>query len=518
MDSPFKDILNTNIVPSDAECQSIRDLLSGPRRQCADLTEQIAQMQTSLDDLIRDRDELQSFIDAHLALVSPARKLPDDVVREIFVAALPARNCVMSATEPPLLLCNICQAWRALALSTPQLWTSLHIAVPSRSRVEQMTSMVDAWLSRSGVLPLSLSVFVSRSAEPDTDVSLLLEALIRFSARWKEIHFTLPSLQCFEPLSKVSPEHVSMLESVGIKGGHLLFEGLGSVFAFLGAPNLRSASFSPQLSHVYMFLPSSWGRLRHLNVSSEPGSYISPLTALQMLPQCVRLESCVLAIWSTGETLPEALCRMEHMQHLCVTAAGTSDGLFNFFGKLDLPSLRILEYSAQGGIRLAFLPMLSSAHFVESLTILSAPLITDLVAALRLMPMLKELSLAATPPLSLGSVHDELVTALTPVADADDPVVSPLLQRIIMKNVRVLSDGALLKFIQARTGPHLRDIVHLAAVHVHFLRPMEVDILSPLRALLATGLEVTLDYQHTPRPLYSPFEGVELHNADFAHV
>jgi uncharacterized coiled-coil DUF342 family protein len=90
MDSPFKDILNTNTVPSDAECQSIHDLLKDPRRKCADLNEQIARMRKSLADLMRDRDELQSFIDAHLALISPARRLPDDVVREIFVAALPS--------------------------------------------------------------------------------------------------------------------------------------------------------------------------------------------------------------------------------------------------------------------------------------------------------------------------------------------------------------------------------------------------------------------------------------------
>jgi hypothetical protein len=328
MDSPFKDILNTNTVPSDAECQRIHDLLSDPRRQCADLTEQIARLQKSLNDLTRDRNELQSFIDAHLALVSPARRLPDDVIREIFVAALqvPSRNCVMSATEPPLLLCHISRAWRALALSTPQLWTSVHIAVSTGLQLERMASMVDTWLSRSGVLPLSLSVFVSLGADPNTDVSILLEALICFSSRWKEIQFTLPSLRSFEPLSKLSTEHLFMLESVGVKVGQVEFGGVGSesVFAFLGAPTLRSASVSSQLSHISIPLP--WGLLRHLNLFNDRGGYIFTLAALQLLRQCVLLESCVLIICSTGEPLPEALCRMEHMQHLCVTVVGALTG------------------------------------------------------------------------------------------------------------------------------------------------------------------------------------------------
>ncbi|KAJ7253553.1 hypothetical protein C8J57DRAFT_626486 [Mycena rebaudengoi] len=122
MESPFRHMLNTNIIPDDAECQQIRDFLVDPRREAAQLAEQIARMQKVLEDLTRKRDDLTEFINAHLALVSPARRLPDDIVREIFVASLPAgRNCAISAQESPLLLCTICQSWRSLALSMPRI-------------------------------------------------------------------------------------------------------------------------------------------------------------------------------------------------------------------------------------------------------------------------------------------------------------------------------------------------------------------------------------------------------------
>ncbi|KAJ7646476.1 hypothetical protein FB45DRAFT_712843, partial [Roridomyces roridus] len=50
-------------------------------------------------------------VDSHTALVSYPRRLPVDIVREIFVACLPAhRNAVMSAQEAPLLLSRICSA------------------------------------------------------------------------------------------------------------------------------------------------------------------------------------------------------------------------------------------------------------------------------------------------------------------------------------------------------------------------------------------------------------------------
>ncbi|KAJ7267344.1 hypothetical protein C8J57DRAFT_364296 [Mycena rebaudengoi] len=529
MNSPFKDILNTNTVPSDAECQSINDLLKNPRKQCADFNAQISRMQKSLDDLMRDRDELQSFIDAHLALVSPARRLPDDVIREIFVAALPSRNCIMSATEPPLLLCKICRPWRALALSTPQLWASVHIAVPSSSRMEKMTTMVDNWLSRSGVLPLSLSVVVSNTAEPDIDVSTLLNSLIHFSSRWKKFSLTLPSLLSFSPLSKVSPEHLSMLEHVCVKRQtfhgepvHSGFEVWRSIFAFIGAPNLRNAFLNPQLAQC-LSLP--WGQLRHLNLSNDTSAYIASHTALAILRQCVGLESCVLAVNFDAEieAPPPEPCRMEHLQYLSLETSG-EESLSPFCENLQLPNLRFLEYCDFGDVRLRFLPILSTAHLVESLSIQSRPSITDLVEALRLMPMLLDLRLEDGPvrilagqgwPVDYG--HDELVALLTPGADADGPVLSPQLRRIVLRNVQALSEDALLKFLQARTSPHLRDIAHLSTVRVQFLRRMEVDIFPPLHERLAAGLEVTLDYEPDPR-MYSPSEGLEAHSAEFANT
>ncbi|KAJ6619994.1 hypothetical protein B0H10DRAFT_1739000, partial [Mycena sp. CBHHK59/15] len=131
MDSPFKDRLYTNSVPSDADCQAIRTLLVGPRKAAADLMEEITRVHAMLEKLTQKYDQLNEFIDAHLALVSPVRRLPDDVVQEIFAASLPSnQNTTMSGAESPLLLCHICRAWRTIALATPRLWTSLHIVAP----------------------------------------------------------------------------------------------------------------------------------------------------------------------------------------------------------------------------------------------------------------------------------------------------------------------------------------------------------------------------------------------------
>lgn len=93
MHSPFASYLNTNFVPSDEEAQRIR----------ADLTSHLEELER-IDERIRElsaqRDKIETYIDAHRALISYPRRLPVDIVREIFVACLPAdRNAVMSAQD-----------------------------------------------------------------------------------------------------------------------------------------------------------------------------------------------------------------------------------------------------------------------------------------------------------------------------------------------------------------------------------------------------------------------------------
>ncbi|KAJ7881995.1 hypothetical protein B0H14DRAFT_2184182, partial [Mycena olivaceomarginata] len=70
-----------------------------------------------LDSLIRElnsrREKLTRYIDSHRALISLGRRLPRDVLEEIFATCLPSHwNTIMSAKEAPILLCHLCSGWR----------------------------------------------------------------------------------------------------------------------------------------------------------------------------------------------------------------------------------------------------------------------------------------------------------------------------------------------------------------------------------------------------------------------
>jgi hypothetical protein len=70
---------------------------------------------------------------ASASSLSPSRNVFYDVLREIFFHCLPERP--LDEFQPntniaPILLCHVCSSWRAVALSSPFLWSHLHIKLP----------------------------------------------------------------------------------------------------------------------------------------------------------------------------------------------------------------------------------------------------------------------------------------------------------------------------------------------------------------------------------------------------
>ncbi|KAJ7683688.1 hypothetical protein B0H17DRAFT_941586, partial [Mycena rosella] len=117
--SPVRHLLHTNLIPTPEECAWISGHgLVEPQRELVRLDKEIRRIQNRLDKLNGQREELAGDIDAHLALLSPTRRLPADVLREIFVSSLPStHNAIISSRESPLLLCHICSGWRNTALT-----------------------------------------------------------------------------------------------------------------------------------------------------------------------------------------------------------------------------------------------------------------------------------------------------------------------------------------------------------------------------------------------------------------
>ena len=106
-------------------------------------------------------------------LYSPIiRKLPLDVMSTIFEFCLPGftDHQLLPYTEEdlsiPLSLGAICSYWRDIAWSTPSLWSSLVIRVPSKHKSHITTGIAQEWLARSGQLPLSIRIYSKSYKKP----------------------------------------------------------------------------------------------------------------------------------------------------------------------------------------------------------------------------------------------------------------------------------------------------------------------------------------------------------------
>ncbi|KAJ7137512.1 hypothetical protein C8R43DRAFT_928921 [Mycena crocata] len=520
MNSPFESILHTNTVPSEEQSRAIQALLEVPRTQLVEVFAEIARLQAK-------QRELQHFIDAHGALLSPARALPDDIVRRIFIAALPSSsNPGIVADEAPLLLCNICSSWRNIALTTPRLWASIHIVVPIEPRpqtlpvhptIESIAGIVATWLSRSGAVPLNISMVWSSSSDDDDGVFPLDRTILASSRRWRNVQFTHDPDSSF--LASLSPEDVPSLHTITLHHASCSRdEDSSSFLPLLATKSLRSVTL-PGLDY-YMRSPLCWKKLQHLSIS---GFATRNSAALDILSQCALLETCELYLIRSDSQKSSRMqpVLLPHLSQLSVSFAQFPDPeLPRLFDQMETPSLgSFVCGSSEPASGLEGIPPLTLLFpSTASLRCLRFDIqhlhISLLVAVLTSMPALEELTLARQPSLDDRRyiADPNFLTHFTASAGRLVPVLCPLLRAVEFRDLWAPSEEAIVQFVQSRTGPSFENVARLARFCCEFRRPIEIDIMGHLKEAVAEGLSVELvvrlHKEHSIRP-YSAFDGTD---------
>ncbi|KAJ7731304.1 hypothetical protein DFH07DRAFT_847384 [Mycena maculata] len=527
MSSPFAAKLGTNYCPRDAEVTEIKALLVEPTFRWKSLNNEIADMQRIIDKLAEERDALGAYIEAHKALISPLRRMPLDIIQEIFSACIPThRNCVMSSKEPPVLLGRICSAWRTISLSTPHLWSKLHIIEPTAARdgmtsafqekVSQRLETMKAWLGRSGQCALSISfqcALQSHSADniPPPE-NIFMQAIVSFASRWEDIEFTV-SPSVLAPASQLTEADIPKLKSLRIYHMYertpraIQWESLG----LLGASALSHVAITTNRFNV-LALPLHWIQLRSISISEtwNGETSVPPTTSetvLQLLSQCPELRSCRFWIQDDPENHSRAPIHViEHplLETFEIECGGDVPSVIHhLFSSLSLPGLRHLKIRG----------------YCDSGTTLSQSPFPIFPATLDTF----DINIEAFPRPSLGEVFRGLPDTLRTVRIQDLPphhspvdlradtltFLPPGLQELEIRVCSSFSDEQLLRFMQSRmTGGASRTLRRL---HVAFSRQIEYDILPELRQFMEEGVRVELTYPpHQKMTNFSPWIGLDM--------
>ncbi|KAF5363783.1 hypothetical protein D9756_000096 [Leucocoprinus leucothites] len=242
------------------------------------LKEPVAQVLSISEDIYLDSKD-QCFLDAEIAhheslLHSLAQRiatlknhrnslsrtwlLPIEVIGKIMLMATQLSIKEMNESEVyppplhqripvPLVVGQVCSAWRSLAWRLPELWATIPLAI-SRSCYEKQILLLDDWLDRAGDIQ-DLYIILTLAHDDselqyfrDYPPKAVLEKLYKRSNQWHTFYSTLPNL-CFQDLFKDVYRKLERLDTLVLnRSGRLAFEqafniGNGNVVTVTGGIN-----------------------------------------------------------------------------------------------------------------------------------------------------------------------------------------------------------------------------------------------------------------------------------------
>ncbi|KAJ7030003.1 hypothetical protein C8F04DRAFT_1114995 [Mycena alexandri] len=198
--------------------------------------------------------------------VYPVLTLPTEITSEIFIWCLPPtvpeldsefKNGPHSSLAP-LLVLWVCRKWRAIALSTPRLWTYLHLNLGEEMLESEVETLINDWFCRAASCPLTFSVrgwhrMHAYAAE------VVSNAVRRYAPQLQSVCLQLESTHFRRMgLEGIGPLKFTILENLAIS---LPFMGdTGNARAleiFSDAPRLRQVSLAYRAVPSMFLLPYS---------------------------------------------------------------------------------------------------------------------------------------------------------------------------------------------------------------------------------------------------------------------
>ncbi|KDR83125.1 hypothetical protein GALMADRAFT_238956 [Galerina marginata CBS 339.88] len=382
--------LENNICPSEEDLKEVKEVLSMPLQELQDKATEIERLSKALNDLKEERKVIQNSVDEYTTILSPVRRFSTRILHEIFLHCLPShRNPVMSATEAPLLLAQICQSWRSAALSCHPLWSRLHVPLlpysnstyepfspnpgvdttqlreehrelPARyaKAMQTRSELAEIWLSRSGSCPLSISInffgyygpVLQEDLNDDNPLFQLFTTIIAFSERFDDLELCMP-FEIYQALQdKISLEMVPNLRRLRTNFFERVTPNANmprhSVI-LLEAPKLQKLSMYTDNVSVATFdavnIPSTWENLTDLFFHSP----ITSAEAVQVLRKCQNLEHCKLVVSDGADVYisPDDVLSLPYLRFLCIQL-NTGDSMAVIYRRINAPNLTSFEYQS----------------------------------------------------------------------------------------------------------------------------------------------------------------------------
>ncbi|KAJ6481893.1 hypothetical protein C8R45DRAFT_1100296 [Mycena sanguinolenta] len=252
---------------------------------------EIERLEETLARVKSDRSLLKSYSNGCRTVFSPIRRLPTELLIEVFDLCCPPGQHILSSSTSKteeleehdriaksylLQLSQVCSRWHGIAMGTPRLWSSIACDSwawdYSLNYWKNLLGLIESSFERSGECPLNLQIAVLPRHPAEQHI---IKLIARYSRRWKNVCLWLDPREMKHLLS--AKGHFPLLENLTINCA----ESVGSQHAidvFSVAPRLKTVACKGW--STVPVLP--WGQL--LRVKFDSGLFNEiPLDGLPLL-------------------------------------------------------------------------------------------------------------------------------------------------------------------------------------------------------------------------------------------
>ncbi|KAJ7218749.1 hypothetical protein C8J57DRAFT_1732202 [Mycena rebaudengoi] len=400
--STLESLLISNDPAPDAEIPVICDIIADEQSRLLDLDTQISALQKILKPLVDERNATADRILRHQSVFSVTRRVPPEILGEIFLLTLPSQKDVMSdeascVDSSPWLVGRICSRWREIALALPELWTT--VSINGYDGPNAHPSLLLRWVkmllhrSANQLLHIYLA-----SPSYGFDISPeVLEILADSSPRWETVQ---TASEWFHPNGHMDriKGRLDRLKSLSFPYDF----AQGELFA--EAPQLRRLELPKGFAGDF-----PWAQLTYFESSFDTMSAFN-----RILPQLINVVECDITGWLEGYlSITHDIVALPVLQKLYLA------GRLPLPPSLTAPRLREVGLSSAN---LSTLPHVISRSGcdLQSVTILPPPGDTDSLSALQHCPTICDLKIGSGP-----GGFNTLCTTLT--VQHDSPIALPKL-------------------------------------------------------------------------------------------
>ncbi|KAI5834701.1 hypothetical protein K523DRAFT_293160 [Schizophyllum commune Tattone D] len=457
---PYEDHqLRAGQVPSR---RHTRSAMKQAKAQLRVFQEEVQKMSNALAILKRMEGELREVVARHRTYLAPIRRLPVELLVEIFSwSCSPRRGILYEDTSPAgpfrftaLDISSVCKLWRDVMYSNPRIWT--HMLLPTRAHLMVNLRKQDAFLRRldrcfSAMRGLPL-------VQTIVDEHLSLPYIVQYSAQWGYLRVSSPSHSLLNTLSHPTRSYTH-LHTFDFDVGIFVRrdEEWDDTDFLLEAPALRSIRITNRVDFQYIpRLP--WANLSSLETSS------TCKYALQILAKCK-----TLCCWTHSEDAdrdpdPEPMVVrpviLPHLQTMYVCSLDAMMCDIPYVKRVD--ATRLLDHITTPALTKLTLHW----EYVDTPAVYTRPYVSSFLARSRC--RLRELAMTSIPtsertymptqcdlhtleyePWKDMPLSDEDVARFAALSSNGKPLLWPNLSELTLGTVKCRAE-ALLEMVEAR--------------------------------------------------------------------